>query len=116
MDETYQFAYLCQKDYIRKVSRKLPWGISESAYDELDNALNYKYKAFGIPYLKAKEDKENYGSQKQGISSHLVDLFSVSLSPDQRAPLHASARDSFPQADSLFLDLSQESRGVPESD
>ena len=59
MDETYQFAYLCQKDYIRKVSRKLPWGISESAYDELDNALNYKYKAFGVPYLKAKEDKEN---------------------------------------------------------
>ena len=59
LDESYYFAYMCQKDYINKVSRKLPWGISESAYNELDNSLNYKYKAFSTPYLKAKEDKEN---------------------------------------------------------
>ena len=59
MDESYQFALLCQKDYINKISHKLPWGISESAYNELDNSLNYKYKAFSVPYLKAKEDKEN---------------------------------------------------------
>ena len=59
LDESYNFAYLCQKDYINKISHKLPWGISESAYGELDNSLNYKYKAFATPYLKAKEDKEN---------------------------------------------------------
>ena len=59
LDETYSFAYMCQKDYINKVDRHLPWGISESAYNELDNSLNYKYKAFSTPYLKAKEDKEN---------------------------------------------------------
>lgn len=59
LDESYNFAYLCQKDYISKISHKLPWGISESAYSELDNSLNYKYKAFSTPYLKAKEDKEN---------------------------------------------------------
>ena len=59
LDETYNFAHLCQKEYIVSVDRKLPWGISESAYNELDNALNYKYKAFSTPYLKAKEDKEN---------------------------------------------------------
>ncbi len=59
LDESYHFAYFCQKDYINKVSHKLPWGISESAYNELDNSLNYKYKAFSTPYLKAKEDKEN---------------------------------------------------------
>ena len=59
LDESYQFARFCQKDYIESVSRSLPWGISESAYNELDNALNYKYKAFSTPYLKAKEDKEN---------------------------------------------------------
>ena len=59
LDESYNFAYLCQKDYINKVNHKLPWGISESAYNELDNSLNYKYKAFATPYLKAKEDKEN---------------------------------------------------------
>ncbi|MBQ6323433.1 MAG: hypothetical protein IJI22_01200 [Bacilli bacterium] len=59
LDESYNFAYLCQKEYINKISHKLPWGISESAYSELDNSLNYKYKAFSTPYLKAKEDKEN---------------------------------------------------------
>ena len=59
LDESYQFARFCQKDYIESVSRNLPWGISESAYNELDNALNYKYKAFATPYLKAKEDKDN---------------------------------------------------------
>lgn len=59
LDESYHFAVMCQKDYINSVSHKLPWGISESAYNELDNSLNYKYKAFSTPYLKAKEDKEN---------------------------------------------------------
>ena len=58
LDESYNFAEFCGKDFINKVSHKLPWGISESAYNELDNSLNYKYKAFGVPYLKAKEDKE----------------------------------------------------------
>ena len=56
-DETYSFVRFCQKDFVSGISRKLPWGISESAYDELDNSLNYKYKAFGVPYLKAKEEK-----------------------------------------------------------
>ncbi len=59
LDESYQFAHFCQKEYIEGVSHKLPWGISESGYNELDNSLNYKYKAFSTPYLKAKEDKEN---------------------------------------------------------
>lgn len=59
LDESYQFATMCQRDYINKVSRKLPWGISEAAYNELDNSLNYKYKAFATPFLKAKEEKEN---------------------------------------------------------
>ena len=59
LDESYHFAKFCQQDYIESVSRSLPWGISESAYNELDNSLNYKYRAFSTPYLKAKEDKEN---------------------------------------------------------
>ena len=59
LDETYHFAYFCNKDYIESISRDLPWGISESAYNELDNSLNYKYRAFSTPYLKSKEDKDN---------------------------------------------------------
>ncbi len=41
------------------IDKALPWGISECAYDELDNAQNYKYRAFSTPYLKAKEEKDS---------------------------------------------------------
>ncbi|MBR6136562.1 MAG: hypothetical protein IKQ06_00205 [Bacilli bacterium] len=75
LDESYHFASMCQKDYISKVSRKLPWGISESAYNELDNSLNYKYKAFSTPYLKAKEDKDNRIVLSPYSSLMVLDLY-----------------------------------------
>ena len=46
MDETYSFAIRAQRAF------NDPWGISETAYNELDDARNYKYHAFGVPYLK----------------------------------------------------------------
>ena len=58
LDEAYHFAYFCQKEYMKEVNPHYPWGISESAYAELDDGLNYKYKAFSTPYLKMKEDTE----------------------------------------------------------
>ncbi len=57
LDESYFFSVMCQKEYMREVDPKMPWGISESAYGELDDGLNYKYKAFSTPYLKVQEDK-----------------------------------------------------------
>ena len=32
-------------------SRRIPWGISESAYSRTDDAGNYQYYAFGLPHL-----------------------------------------------------------------
>ena len=57
MDETYSFAIRAQRAFIRNSqssthNAQLPWGISETAYNELDDAQNYKYHAFGVPYLK----------------------------------------------------------------
>lgn len=58
MDETYSFAIRAQRSFIRNmestrgVEKGCPWGISETAYHELDDAQNYKYHAFGVPYLK----------------------------------------------------------------
>ena len=57
LDESYFFSVYCQKEYMKEVDKNMPWGISESAYDELDDGLNYKYKAFSTPYLKVQEDK-----------------------------------------------------------
>ena len=52
MDETYSFAVRAQRAFIKNTDQTLPWGISETAYNELDDAQNYKYHAFGVPYLK----------------------------------------------------------------
>ena len=53
MDETYSFAVRAQRAFAAAVEDgHLPWGISETAYNELDDAQNYKYHAFGVPYLK----------------------------------------------------------------
>ena len=59
MDETYSFAIRAQRAFIQNSTSDLrvptsefPWGISETAYNELDDARNYKYHAFGVPYLK----------------------------------------------------------------
>ncbi len=52
MDETYSFAIRTQRAFMKNINESLPWGISETAYNELDDAMNYKYHAFGVPYLK----------------------------------------------------------------
>lgn len=78
LDESYYFAYFCQKEYIEKVSRKLPWGISEAAYNELDNSLNYKYMAFSTPYLKAKDDKNN-----RIVLAPYASIMALELFPDE---------------------------------
>jgi cyclic beta-1,2-glucan synthetase len=36
--------------------RNIPWGISESACNSRDSALNYQYHAFGVPVVAARRD------------------------------------------------------------
>ena len=52
MDETYSFAVRAQRAFMKNFKTDMPWGISETAYNELDDGKNYKYHAFGVPYLK----------------------------------------------------------------
>jgi cyclic beta-1,2-glucan synthetase len=52
LDETYDAAVARQAEYA--AGRDVPWGISESAYNTLDLALNYQYRAFGVPGLGLK--------------------------------------------------------------
>lgn len=59
LDESYFFAKFCQKSYMNEIDSKMPWGISESAYDELDDGLNYKYRAFSTPYLRVIDEKDD---------------------------------------------------------
>lgn len=57
LDESSKFAILSQKEYCKKL--KIPWGISESAYNRKDLNYNYQYKAFGIPWLGLKRGLED---------------------------------------------------------
>ncbi|MBK9061972.1 MAG: carbohydrate-binding protein [Acidobacteria bacterium] len=52
LDQTCRMVVKRQIDYAR--SRGVPWGISESAYREVDRAGAYQYKAFGVPGLGLK--------------------------------------------------------------
>ncbi|MDD3838989.1 MAG: glucoamylase family protein [Clostridia bacterium] len=52
LDETYNSTVFFQKKY--SSARKVPWGISESAFYAFDMYMNYQYRAFGIPKLGFK--------------------------------------------------------------
>jgi cyclic beta-1,2-glucan synthetase len=52
LDQSCLAAVQRQIDYGRE--RGVPWGISESGYNATDAALNYQYRAFGVPGLGLK--------------------------------------------------------------
>jgi cyclic beta-1,2-glucan synthetase len=52
LDQTYQAAIERQIAYGKQ--RGVPWGISECGYNTVDIALNYQYRAFGVPGLGLK--------------------------------------------------------------
>lgn len=77
LDESYFFSIYCQREYMKEVDKEMPWGISESAYGEYDDALNYKYKAFSTPYLKVQEDKE-----QRVVISPYASILAISNNPE----------------------------------
>ena len=56
LDESSQFLIMSQMEYAKK--QRVPWGISESAFNLKDLYNNYQYKAFGIPWLGLKRGLE----------------------------------------------------------
>jgi len=58
--------------------RKLhvPWGISESAYTDLDINKTYQYKAFGVPELGLKR-----GQGKELVVAPYASLLAIALAP-----------------------------------
>jgi cyclic beta-1,2-glucan synthetase len=52
LGETCRSAVGRQRDYAAGLD--VPWGISEAAYNVMDLAMNYQYRAFGVPGLGFK--------------------------------------------------------------
>ncbi|HRO15856.1 MAG TPA: glucoamylase family protein, partial [Paracoccus sp. (in: a-proteobacteria)] len=58
LNHSNQIAVDVQIDWGR--SHRLPWGISESAFNARDRQLNYQYYAFGVPTLALKRTGGDY--------------------------------------------------------
>ncbi|MGL4772349.1 MAG: GH36-type glycosyl hydrolase domain-containing protein, partial [Clostridium sp.] len=57
LDLTYNSVIKAQQIFGEQ--KKVPWGISESAYYKFDVAENYQYKAFGVPGVGLKRGLED---------------------------------------------------------
>ena len=57
LDLTYTSVIEAQRKFA--MEKKLPWGISESAYYHFDIGENYQYKAFGVPGIGMKRGLED---------------------------------------------------------
>ena len=55
LGESERTAVEAQRRY--GVSQGIPWGISESAFALLDLDQNYRYRAFGVPYLGLRREQ-----------------------------------------------------------
>ncbi|MDX9835048.1 MAG: glucoamylase family protein, partial [Desulfobulbus sp.] len=58
------------------LAHRVPWGISESAFADLDHNKTYQYKAFGVPTLGLKR-----GLEEQLVVAPYATLLAVNLDP-----------------------------------
>ena len=59
-------------------TRRVPWGISESAYADLDLEKTYQYKAFGVPALGLKR-----GLEEQLVVAPYATLLAINVAPEE---------------------------------
>ena len=57
LDQASKAAVARQIEFGRE--KRVPWGISESAYSALDDHRVYQYRAFGVPALALHPDTES---------------------------------------------------------
>lgn len=74
LHESAKVAVQTQIDYGQR--RDVPWGVSESGYYRFDAALNYQYKAFGVPQLAFQR-----GLEQELVISPYASLLALRLRP-----------------------------------
>ena len=74
MEKAARDAVAIQIAYARK--HRVPWGISESAYADLDLNKTYQYKAFGVPTLGLKR-----GLEEQLVVAPYATILALHLAP-----------------------------------
>jgi cyclic beta-1,2-glucan synthetase len=76
LDQAAREAVTIQIAYGRRL--RVPWGISESAYTDLDINKTYQYKAFGVPELGLKR-----GAEEELVIAPYASLLAVAIAPRQ---------------------------------
>jgi cyclic beta-1,2-glucan synthetase len=76
LDKAAREAVAVQIAYGRKC--RVPWGISESAFADLDLGKNYQYKAFGVPALGLKR-----GLEEKLVVAPYATLLALNLAPKE---------------------------------
>ncbi len=76
LDKAAREAVAVQIAYGR--TRRVPWGISESAYGNMDLNKTYQYKAFGVPSLGLKR-----GLEEQLVVAPYATLLALNLAPKE---------------------------------
>jgi cyclic beta-1,2-glucan synthetase len=76
LDKSAREAVAVQRAYGR--THRVPWGISESAFADLDLNKTYQYKAFGVPALGLKR-----GLEEQLVVAPYATLLALSLAPTE---------------------------------
>jgi cyclic beta-1,2-glucan synthetase len=74
LDRAAKEAVATHVAYGRK--RRVPWGISESAFSDLDINKTYQYKAFGVPELGLKR-----GLEEELVVAPYASLLAVNIAP-----------------------------------
>lgn len=74
LDKAAREAVAVQIDYGQ--THEVPWGISESAFADLDQDKTYQYKAFGVPALGLKR-----GMDEQPVIAPYATLLALNLAP-----------------------------------
>ncbi|WP_246120728.1 glycoside hydrolase family 94 protein [Chitinolyticbacter meiyuanensis] len=75
LDQTCRAAVARQVEYGKL--RGVPWGISESGYNTVDQHLNYQYHAFGVPGLGLKR-----GLAEDLVIAPYASVMALMVSPD----------------------------------
>jgi cyclic beta-1,2-glucan synthetase len=76
LDKSVREALAVQMTYGR--THRVPWGISESAFADLDLNKTYQYKAFGVPMLGLKR-----GLEEQLVVAPYATLLALNLAPGE---------------------------------
>lgn len=58
LDRATRAAARAQEAY--GTNRRVPWGISEAAFNQLDDSNNYQYQAFGVPGLALHVERTGF--------------------------------------------------------